>query len=679
MGNIGINANQHMPVSKPSIVRLKMNRGVDNGAGTAPSVQFGKTPGDCTPVVKSFSAYNLSKPAPNVPQPPTTLGANLPKFGGLNAAGGGQLGNKAVFNLYEMVSLMITLSNSLNRTFREQMAARVVGEISKLHDEARTLTNAAYTARTMGIASAAAGGAMAFASLGGTFATGFASKNAKTASGLDVANKAFEKAKTEMKPLQGFVKAQGDIGAKHLGELDKTLGKTFGGNKIPMIKGNPKADIATRLEQKTMDIREYADNKKAIADLQGKLKADGDLKAQKQPAAPDLKEKKVEIKNENEIKNDENNINNINNDKIEKKQDNEGIKEIDDKENIEKNEVQKEDKNEALKEDKGEALKEDKGKVQKEGENQPEELSDERRAEIKDQIKELTERNKELDAKYNIEDTYCKNGETDPIKAYRQELHDRFEGKFKEEDPAKGGVKKVEPKEDAIKKEDLKEDKIEKEGDPLDSFMSEEPEEENEIKLEDEDKIKLEDEGKIKPEAKKGKIKPDAKKGEPKPKGFNAEVDGEKGLNWHPLERRAMKNAGAKWLERQDALLDGGTQKTEMKFAGAQKAVKNALNVYRYKMENSKAAIFTQTMSSFGQGLAPMLQLLSGGAGVNELANAQTKDLQAGERADSYNASEMQTMKDSLKGIVDGALQVMSTAVSSFAQFQSTVNSNFRA
>ena len=545
MGNIGIN-NQYTPVSKPSIVRLKMNNGVDNGAGIPPSVQFGTTEGGSSLTAKPFLTYNLPKPKdPNLgAQPPS--GPRLGSFGGLNAANGGQLGNKAVFNLYEMVSLMITLSNSLNRTFREQMAARVVGEISKLHDEARTLTNAAYTARTMGIVSAAVGGSMGFVSLGGTIATGVAAKGASAASGLDAATKNLDSASLKMKPLQDFKELQGDLNPRSSAALDETLKKTFTGNEGPLQEG----DIAAHLEQKTKDIRAFEDNKKTIGELEGKLDSDTKLKEQ---AAPNKGGGEEEI-----VKN--NNINNENN-----VQDNPG------------NEVKNEE---------------------------PPGLSKEERAQIKKDIESLKQTNERLDKKYNISDNY---GVENPTKKYGEKLHNRFNGEYGENDL---------------------------------------------IEINDNNEIL--------------------------PKGFNAEVDGAESLKYHPFDRKAVKEAGAKWLERQDAILRGGSEQVEQNYSNAKTAVGVAQNIQKTMMEGSKAFGFTQAAAGMGQGLIPVLQLLSGGAGVNELANAQTKDLQAGERADNYNAGEMQAMKDGLKGIVDGALQVMSTAVSSYAQFQNTVNSNFR-
>ena len=546
MGNIGIN-NQYTPVAKPSIVRLKMNNGVDNGAGIPPSVQFGKAEGGRSPVLKAFTTYNLPKPGEVRGTSPDLSGSRLGSIGGLNAANGGQLGNKAVFNLYEMVSLMITLGNSLTKTFREQMAARVVGEISKLHDEARTLTNAAYTARTMGIVSAAAGGTLGTLSLGGTLATGVAAKSASAASGLDSASKALDKANLEMKPLQDFSKAQECLNDRGADVLNRALEKTFTGQEGEL----PKADIATELEQKTKGILAFEDNEKTIGELKSKLEAGAELK-------------------QNAPNNNENNINNVNNESVEIK-------------------------NEELPG-----------------------LTPEERAKIEKDIKSLKQKNAELDNNYDISKKYCKKvgeggKELRPSEVYRQELHDRFEGKYREN-------------------ADLDGDEVVPNGD--------------------------------------FDIKPD---------GFDSKVDGEASLKGHPFDRKAVKEAGAKWLERQDAILDGSSEQTARDYSNAKMAFGRAQDIYKFKMENSRAFSFTQAVSGMGQGLIPVLQLLTGGAGVNELANARTKDLQAGERADSYNAGEMQAMKDGLKGIVDGALQVMSTAVSSYAQFQNTVNSNFRA
>ena len=545
MGNIGIN-NQYTAVSKPSVVRLKMSRGVDNGAGAAPSVQFGTTEGGCPVGMKPFTAYDLPKPAQGGQQTAGMPGADLAKFGGLNAAGGVQLGNKAVFNLYEMVSLMITLGNSLNKTFREQMAARVVGEISKLHDEARTLTNAAHTARTMGIASAAAGGVMGAMSLGGTLATGAAAKDAKAASGIDAASSALEKANLDMKPLQDFTTAQGGLGSGNAEKLNQMFSDMFSDSEGLKMADEAAVDIPAQLEQKTRDILAFEDNEKTIGELERKLKADDALKGAS----------------------NKNNINNVNN-----------------------------NEQPVPGEQKG--------------------LSNAEREQISKDIESLKGKNDKLDEKYGIRKHYCnkvaEGGNDDvlrPSEVYRQELHERFEGAYRKADPNDDMI--------VLNGEDLK------------------------------------------------------------PKGFASAVDGEKSLRMHPFNRRAIKEAGAKWLKRQDAILSGGTEQVERNYSSAKMAFGSAQDVFKFKMENSRAVSFTQSVSGMGQGMVPVLQLLSGGAGVNELANAETKDLQAGERADSYNAGEMQAMKDGLKGIVDGALQVMSTAVSSYAQFQNTVNSNFR-
>lgn len=645
MGNIGIN-NQYTPVSKPSIVRLKMNNGVDNGAGIPPSVQFGKTERGCSLTAKPFTTYNLPKPkgptlgappsGPNLGAPPS--GPRFGSFGGLNAANGGQLGNKAVFNLYEMVSLMITLSNSLNRTFREQMAARVVGEISKLHDEARTLTNAAYTARTMGIVSAAVGGTMGFVSLGGTIATGVAAKGASAASGLDAATKNLDGANLKMKPLQDFKELQGDLNSRSSEVLDQMLEKTFTGNEGSLQEG----DIATQLEQKTKDIRAFEDNEKTIGELKGRLDADDALKKglDKPEQLGDKVENKVaevkeEVKEEEIIRNNENNIDNVNN---------------------KKEELIPEENNEVKAQVKAQG--EAQGEVQGEA---PQGLTQEERDQISKDIKSLEQKNAELDKKHGIRENYCKDKDGQPIspsEKYGKELHDRFEGNYKEAKPQEVKPQEAKPK-DVKPRDD--ESKVEMAENPLDSSMLGENE--------------IEDEA-INPFKDKGKLEPGD--GDAVRKGFDSEVDGAESLKYHPFDRKAVKEAGAKWLERQDAILRGGSEQVEQNYSNAKTALGVAQNIYKTMMEGSKAFGFTQAVSGMGQGLIPVLQLLTGGAGVNELANAQTKDLQAGERADNYNAGEMQAMKDGLKGIVDGALQVMSTAVSSYAQFQNTVNSNFR-
>ena len=715
MGNIGINSNQRMPVSKPSIVRLKMNRGVDNGAGTMPSVQFGKTPGDCTLAVKSFSAYNLSKPAPNGTQPPATLAANLPKFGGLNAAGGGQLGNKAVFNLYEMVSLMITLSNSLTRTFREQMAARVVGEISKLHDEARTLTNAAYTARTMGITSAAVGGAMAFASLGGTVATGVASKNAKATTGIDTASKALDKANDKLKPLREFSKAQSDLNSRSSKSLDDTLSKTFNGEEILSKSDDPAAEVTTQLEQKTRDIRTFEDNKQTIAKLKGKLKADEELKAQK-PAAP---KEKIEVKEEP------------------KKVENQEIKEEPKKDEIKPEEIKKEesqeikdeikkDENQEIKKEENQEIGEKKelddlDKSEKNEDNNINNINNINNENNKDNnINNINNEQKDLEKSAVEPKSEIKNeGEIkneikseSEIKNNEGSGDDKFE-EFKEDpDPdgvnKEGGDLKVKEKKPKVKEKKSKKE-VKGAGKNQRELTKEEIDEIN-------DNIKMLDRQNKELDAKHGIIGKYCKEGEDgnligspsaaykeelharfngsyegqnggeqqirldddAPKSFESNLEGNKGLKNHPIDRLLVKRAGARWLKRQDAILDGGITRAEVKARGAKSDIVGLQELFKQKVEGSRAFIFTQMVSGLGQGLAPMLQLLTGGAGVNEFANARTKDLQAGERADSYNASEMQTMKDSLKGIVDGANQVISTAVSSYAQFQNTVNSNFR-
>ena len=775
MGNIGINTQRHTPVSRPSVVRLMMNGGVENGAGTTPALQVGQHQKGSSLTMRSFSMYNLAKPEQNGMQPTVTSGARLATFGGLNAANGAQLGNKAVFNLYEMVALMITLSNDLNKTYREQMAARVVGEISKLHDEARTLTNAATTTRTMGIASAAAGVAVAAVSVGSTFAMAGTAKSAKAASGVDVAMAEFKSAQNDVKDLQGLTKAKDSLSSETAEQFDDILRETFGkdnkGNDLKEFEGIPKGEFEKALEQKTTDILKFQDNKKEIESLNKELGVGEELQQQQQQQVnQDAEIKEVDKEEDHDAARfiDEEELEQLDNngDKDEIKADDKVAENKENKDEVkaDKDEEIKENKDE-IKADKDEEIKENKDEV-KDEEKKPEakEEPKESMTEIERQKKvarrdRLVQENKELDAKYDITNKY---GKDDPAKAYQDELHAMFEGKeFKpvgeeakqpvadkvvdkpleqELDDLKdvkkdfSGEKQVDEDfenklEAALKKDDVankagdeskeeikiheKKDaenvvgdegnklKQDEDGNPLDlSTMEDEPVDKVEAKYigsKEEDvsefrnqikEAKAKDNAELQDlvndieepvEIDVGKEQPKADVGRGRPKAsFAKRVENQKSM-WHPRDRRALKNAGSKWLQRQDGLLRGNVRGRENKFTMARDNLKTAEELYRTQLEGSNAYVFSQVMGTVGQGLAPVLQLLTSGAGVNELASAETKSLQADERADSYNASEMQSLRDGLKGIVDGALQMASTAVSSYAQFQNTVNANFRA
>ena len=751
MGNVGFN-NYTTPVSKPSIVRLKMNGGVENGAGTVPTVQIGRAQKGCSLAMRSFPSYDVPKPSHNAMQPTITSGARLATFGGLNAADGSQLGNKTVFNLYEVVSLMITLSNDLNKSYREQMAARVVGEISKLNDEARTLTNAAQTSRATGIASAAAGFAMAGLSVGGTFATAGVAKGAKVTSGLDSAMTNFKAANADMKGLQGFANAKEAIKTSDVNKFDTALKDTFAKGKG--FENVTTDNVESALEQKTKDIRKFADNGKSIVEMKNQLAADKKLQ---KPAEPieNKAENKVQGKTDEQIKKEEMDPNKSMVDKrkmsldksLDKQGDlDKGMIQDDNKSMLEKDEVgldKSMDKKEEIKSEevKGEEVKNE-GKAD---EKKP--MSKEVRQRLEDKIKRLELENDELDAKYDIRNQYgdVVDGK-DPVSAYKNELHARFEGKpvksestndeklvFDESEEVGVNVDhevEIDEKkfDEEIQREFAAQDKIaaqekaqtEEIYSDLSGYMDEKDfhyGSNAEVQLHDQSKgvdvqPKLDDvqpnadavQPKVEPLSKNDVSRLDLPDGDfievhgesgvsnpqdnveiqglvnemdkPQGKSFSANVKDDKSIG--SRSQKKMNEAGAKWLERQDALLKGDSDDIENQFGQAKQSLSAAQQTYRTLIEDSKAYQFSQVVGSLAQGLTPVLQLLTSGAGVNELANARTKELQAGERADSYNASEMQALKDGLKGIVDAALQVISATVSSGAQFWNVATSNFR-
>lgn len=110
----------------------------------------------------------------------------------------------------------------------------------------------------------------------------------------------------------------------------------------------------------------------------------------------------------------------------------------------------------------------------------------------------------------------------------------------------------------------------------------------------------------------------------------------------------------------------------------ARKSMEDANGLVQLNDHVMRANMVAQTIGGFTQAFLPVMNMFYGGMGIRESAEAVSKGLQAGQRADSFNAKEFDSLIAAARDIVRSTIEMLSAIVNSNNQVMSTIAANYK-
>lgn len=110
----------------------------------------------------------------------------------------------------------------------------------------------------------------------------------------------------------------------------------------------------------------------------------------------------------------------------------------------------------------------------------------------------------------------------------------------------------------------------------------------------------------------------------------------------------------------------------------ARKTMEDANGMVQMDDSVMRANMYAQVLGGFTQAFLPVMNMFYGGMGIRETAEAVSKELQAGQRADSFNAKEFDALIASARDIVRSTIEMLSAIVNSNNQVMSTIAANYK-